>query len=146
MVLSTCCCSLAWRVEVHRLKILNDEGLQGKLNDRIPMSIFWLAPQFCLLSLTGGLALNGLNKLLRDQLPELMQDYVSAINGFVMNGIGSFLNILCVHANKNLLDSTLNHSCLDKFYMRISIIGFVNLCYYWNISTMYKWRWHPKVD
>ncbi|KAK4856199.1 hypothetical protein QYF36_015069 [Acer negundo] len=37
----------------------------------------------------------------------------------------------------SLFANPLNRSGLDKYYQRLTILSFVNLCYYWFISTMY---------
>ncbi|XP_031262808.1 protein NRT1/ PTR FAMILY 5.5-like [Pistacia vera] len=137
MMLSIFCCVVAWRVEVHRLNIVNEKGLLDKPdNEIIPMSIIWLAPQFCLLGLMQGLATDGLNEFVIDQFPESMEEYVTAINEFVI-GIGSFLNILYVHANQSLFSITLNHSRLDKYYKTLTVVSFINFCCYIFISTIY---------
>lgn len=136
MVLSTICCAVAWRVEVHRLIIINNKGLLGNTDEVIPMSIFWLAPQFCLLGLMKGLARDGINKFLADQFPEPMHDCVSAITELV-TGFASFVNIVSVYFNKSLFADTLNSSRLDEYYKMLTIVSFINICYFWWISTFY---------
>ncbi|KAK2643842.1 hypothetical protein Ddye_019037 [Dipteronia dyeriana] len=130
MVFSTFCFAIAWRVEVHRLQIV-------ELDETIPMSIFWLAPQFCLLGLMRGLIQEGLEEFMTDQLPDSWKNFVPAMNGFVIDGIGSFLSIVCIYGNRSLFANPLNSSGLDKYYQKLTILGFVNLCYYWFISTLY---------
>ncbi|TXG72479.1 hypothetical protein EZV62_001058 [Acer yangbiense] len=129
MVLSTIFCAVAWRVEVHRLQTVN-----LKRN----MSIFWLAPQYCLLGLMQGTATDGLNEFMTGELPKSLKNYASAMNGFVVDGIGSFLSILYVHANRKLFSTTMNESRLDKYYFRLLILSFLNMCYYYPISTIYR--------
>lgn len=136
MVLSTICCAVAWRVEVHRLIIINNKGLLDNTDEVIPMSIFWLAPQFCLLGLMQGLARDGINKFLTDQFPEPMHDCVSAITELV-TGFASFVNIVSVYFNKSLFADTLNSSRLDEYYKMLTIVSFINICYFWWISTFY---------
>ncbi|KAI9195870.1 hypothetical protein LWI28_018920 [Acer negundo] len=137
MVFSTFCFAIAWRVEVHRLQIVANEGLLDKPEAIIPMSTFWLAPQFCLLGLMRGLIQDGLEEFMTDQLPDSWENFVPAMNGFVIDGIGSFLGIVCIYGNRSLFANPLNRSGLDKYYQRLTILSFVNLCYYWFISTMY---------
>lgn len=136
MVLSTICRAVAWRVEVHRLIIINNKGLLDNTDEVIPMSIFWLAPQFCLLGLMKGLARDGINKFLTDQFPEPMHDCVSAITELV-TGFASFVNIVSVYFNKSLFADTLNSSRLDEYYKMLTIVSFINICYFWWISTFY---------
>ncbi|KAK1591460.1 hypothetical protein Q3G72_008134 [Acer saccharum] len=124
MVLCIIFCAVSWRVEV------------GRLNNKIT-SLFWLAPQYCLLGLMLGFSADGLDEFMIDGLPKSLQNYASAMNGFVIDGLGSFLSILFMYANKNLFGSTLDYSRLDKYYMRLMIISFLNVCYYYFISTIY---------
>ncbi|TXG72484.1 hypothetical protein EZV62_001063 [Acer yangbiense] len=55
MVVSIFCFAFAWCIEAHRLQIVEKRGLLDKPEETIPMGIFWLAPQFCLLGLMKGL-------------------------------------------------------------------------------------------
>ncbi|KAK3187760.1 hypothetical protein Dsin_027321 [Dipteronia sinensis] len=125
MVICTIFCAVAWRVKVGRL--------QKKITN-----LFWLAPQYCLLGLMLGFSADGLDEFLIDELPESLRNYASAMNGFVIDGLGSFLSILIIHANRNIFGSTLDGSRLDKYYMRLMIISFLNVCYYYFISTIYS--------
>ncbi|TXG72478.1 hypothetical protein EZV62_001057 [Acer yangbiense] len=85
-----------------------------------------------------GFSADGLDKFMIDELPKSLQNYASAMNGFVIDGLGSFLSILFVHANRNIFSSTLKDSRLDTYYMRLMIISFLNVCYYYFISTIYS--------
>ncbi|XP_044497791.1 protein NRT1/ PTR FAMILY 5.12-like [Mangifera indica] len=133
MMLSIFCFAVAWRVEVHRLNIVNKEG--GNSDENIPMSVFWLAPQFFLLGLMLVLATDGLDKIVIDQFKE-SPEYATTINEFVI-GIGSFLNILYVHVNGSLFSETLNESQLDKHYQTCTVVSFINFCSYIFISAIY---------
>ncbi|KAI9196190.1 hypothetical protein LWI28_021797 [Acer negundo] len=124
MVLCPIFCAVSWRVEV------------GRLNNKIT-SLFWLAPQYCLLGFMLGFSADGLEEFIIDELPKSLQNYASAMNGFVVDGLGSFLSILFMYANRNIFDSTLDNSRLDTYYMRLMIISFLNVCYYYFISTIY---------
>ncbi|KAK1592039.1 hypothetical protein Q3G72_018210 [Acer saccharum] len=137
MVFSTFCFAIAWRVEVHRLQIVKKNGLLDTPDASIPMSTFWLAPQFCLLGLMRGLIQDGLEEFMTDQLPDSWENFVPAMNAFVIDGIGSFLGIVCIYGNRSLFANPLNRSGLDKYYQRLTVLIFVNLCYYWFISTLY---------
>ncbi|KAK0608117.1 hypothetical protein LWI29_025742 [Acer saccharum] len=122
MVFSTFCFAIAWRVEVHRLRIVENEGLLDKPEAIIPMSTFWLAPQFCLLGLMRGLIQDGLEEFMTDQLPDSWENFVPAMNAFVIDGIGSFLGIVCIYGNRSLFANPLNRSGLDKYYQRLTVL------------------------
>lgn len=132
MVLSIICCAVAWRVEVHRLIIINNKGLLDKTDEVIPMSIFWLAPQFSIVGLMEGLAREGINKFLTDQFKP-MHNYVPAITEFVI-GFASFVSAVTVYFNKSLFANTLSRSRLDTYYKMLTIVSSINVCYFWWIS------------
>ncbi|XP_044500298.1 protein NRT1/ PTR FAMILY 5.6-like [Mangifera indica] len=134
MVLSIFCCAVAWRVEVHRLNIVNKEG--GNSDENTPMSVFWLAPQFFLLGLMLVLATDGLDEIAIEQFEELPKEYVTTINEFVI-AIGSFLNIVYVHANGSRFSKSLNEIHLDKHYHTLTVVSFINFCIYLFISPIY---------
>ncbi|KAL5738598.1 hypothetical protein ACOSP7_031359 [Xanthoceras sorbifolium] len=87
-------------------------------------SIFWLAQQFCVLCLLQGSGIKGLEEFMIGELPKSLKNYASAMNGFVVDLIGNFLGIL--------------FSRLDKYYLRLMILSFLNMCYYYPISIIYK--------
>ncbi|KAI9156757.1 hypothetical protein LWI28_011726 [Acer negundo] len=127
MVISILCSVVAWRVEVRRLDIFKNEYRYWM--DSIPMSIWWLAPQFFLLGLMEGFAMNGLEGFATDDdhLSRSMKKFLLAINNFVVYGIGSALNILCIYSNMKLFLDTSNenesHLDLDLYYKYLAIYG-----------------------
>ncbi|KAK1548855.1 hypothetical protein Q3G72_010498 [Acer saccharum] len=125
MVISILCSAVAWRVEVRRLD-------KDSKMDSIPMSIWWLAPQFFLLGLMEGLAVDGLEEFTIDDnhLSRSMKKLLSAINTFIVDGIGSALNILCIFSSTNLFLDTLNESRLDLYYKYLTIYGTSLNCVY----------------
>ncbi|KAH7846774.1 hypothetical protein Vadar_018004 [Vaccinium darrowii] len=148
MVLSIFCCSVAWRVEAHRLHaimaISKDESCINQ-NDR-PMSIMWLAPQFCLLGLMDGIGRQGLDLLFEVQVSDVqLEKYGSVLNNAVI-GIGSFLNGLLVVLLRSWFSDGLNCNRLDKYYLTLMVVSLVNLCCYCCISTFYLNKKETKDD
>ncbi|TXG49312.1 hypothetical protein EZV62_025187 [Acer yangbiense] len=130
MVISILCSAVAWWVEVRRLDIFENEYRDWMYS--IPMSIWWLAPQFFLLGLMEGLAMDGLEELTidDDHLSRSMKKFLKAINDFIVYGIGSALNILCINSNMKLFLDTLNESRLDLYYKHLTIYGTTLNCVY----------------
>ncbi|KAK1562817.1 hypothetical protein Q3G72_017579 [Acer saccharum] len=122
MVISILYSAIAWWVEVHRLHIFDKyhsfSHHHYDYDISLPMSIWWLAPQYLLLGLMEGLATEGLEHFTNDDehLSRSMKTFLSAINVFVITGIGSALNILCIYSNKKLFHLTLSDSRLDLYY------------------------------
>lgn len=65
----TFCCTIAWRVEVHRLITVNKKQLLEK-SDEIIQSILWLVLQFCLLGLMEGFVVDKLDKYISHHFPK----------------------------------------------------------------------------
>lgn len=127
MVMSTTCCLVAWQVEMRRLE-------KHKRNEK--MSMFWLVPQFCLLGLMEGLALDGCNEYSSSHFPERMEYHVSAITYFFI-GIGSVFNIFFILANKGDFADKLDDSGLHKYYLRLAFISGGNVLYNLLLSILY---------
>ncbi|KAF7139534.1 hypothetical protein RHSIM_Rhsim07G0238400 [Rhododendron simsii] len=115
MMISVFCCSVAWRVEVRRLRAIEDSKFCVKFNQDdhavVPMSILRLAPQFCLLGLMEGIGKRGLDHFFEVQVPHdvPLKKYGSALNAAVI-GFGSFLNALLVYSLKSWFGDSLNCS------------------------------------
>ena len=139
MTFSVLCPSFAWQVEVQRLKIVHERGLHGVLEGtKVPMSDLRLAPQFCLWGLAEGLATSGLDKFFSYHVSKSMEDYGSEVFNTIPIGIGSFLSVVCVSACKGWFGNTLNQSRLDNYYRMITIVAWINLCWFFFVSTFYS--------
>ncbi|XP_034687258.1 protein NRT1/ PTR FAMILY 5.4-like [Vitis riparia] len=139
MTFSVLCPSFAWQVEVQRLKIVHERGLHGVLEGtKVPMSDSRLAPQFCLWGLAEGLATSGLDKFFSYHVSKSMEDYGSEVFNTIPIGIGSFLSVVCVSAGKGWFGNTLNQSRLDNYYRMITVLAWINLCWFFFISTFYS--------
>ncbi|CAL5422721.1 unnamed protein product [Camellia sinensis] len=68
-------CITAASVETRRLSVIRKHGLLDKPDEKIPMSMFWLLPQFLLLGALDGVAENGIMSFFKDQGPPSMRDY-----------------------------------------------------------------------
>lgn len=146
MVLSIFCCSVSWTVEEKRLHAIEENGLCINQDAVIPMSIMWLAPQFCLLGLMEGLGKEGLDLFFQVQVYDVpMKKYGSELNEAVI-GVGNFLNGLLVLLFRSWFGDTLNCSRLDKYYQMLMIASFGNMCYYWCVYSFYSNKKETKDD
>ncbi|KAL3523905.1 hypothetical protein ACH5RR_016739 [Cinchona calisaya] len=83
-------------VERKRLRTAYKEIIEGKTVDRVPMSVFWLAPQFTLLGIGEAFTLVGLQEYFYDRVPDSMRSldiffYISTTR--VGNFLSSFSDI-----------------------------------------------------
>eukprot|EP00261_Vitis_vinifera_P020448 XP_010651280.1 PREDICTED: protein NRT1/ PTR FAMILY 5.7-like isoform X2 [Vitis vinifera] len=139
MTFSVLCPSFAWQVEIQRLKIVHERGLHGvPEGKKVPMSDLRLASQFCLWGLAEGLATSGLDEFFSYHVSKSTEDYGSEVFNKIPIGIGSFLSVVCVSAGKGWFGNTLNQSRLDNYYRMITIVAWINLCWFFFVSTFYS--------
>ncbi|XP_027089742.2 protein NRT1/ PTR FAMILY 5.10-like [Coffea arabica] len=131
---------IAALIEMKRLKTAKDFGLVDIPNAAVPMSFWWLVPQFTLIGLTDVFILVGSQEFFYDQVPtELRSLGISLYFGAV--GTGNFLSSFLISAiqkatSQNGRDGwfsdNLNRAHLDYFYWLlagIGIFGFVLFAY-----------------
>ncbi|XP_008223226.1 PREDICTED: protein NRT1/ PTR FAMILY 5.5-like [Prunus mume] len=133
MASTVLCCVAAWVVEIHRMRKVTKAGLKDDTVD-ISMSIFWLVPQFFLLGLMEGLAVDGLIDLLADRVDEkdkeMAKHYGSHTSDFVV-GIGKLLTAFIILASRQRwFNDSINLSRLDKYYKLLTFLSLVSFVYY----------------
>ncbi|XP_031271133.1 protein NRT1/ PTR FAMILY 5.5-like [Pistacia vera] len=140
IVSSILCSAIGWQVEHRTATIIRINGLSNinfdYSDETISMSIFWLSPQFFLLGLTEGFITTGLNEFTVEQFQDPCKKYVSEINEFVI-GLGNFLSILFIQANKSLFGDTLSNSQLDKYYCRLTIVSSINMLIFFFVIYLF---------
>ncbi|CDP06505.1 unnamed protein product [Coffea canephora] len=148
MVLGALCCVTAAKVESHRLHVVKSHGLLDKPDERIPLSVFWLLPQFILLG-----AVEGMFEISAAAFFDLY--FTPALNrymllfGCVVHGLGCIGSILSVYAVGKVSErggmpswfqDTLNKSRLDNYYWFLCCLCAINLVLYVVIRFWYAWR------
>ncbi|CAN6830313.1 unnamed protein product [Brassica oleracea] len=126
--------AVASAVEVKRMHVIKEFHITNP-KQVVPMSIFWLLPQYCLLGIGGVFDAIGLLEFFYDQSPEEMQSlgttfFTSGI------GLGNFLNsflmtmidkITSKGGGKSWIGDNLNDSRLDYYYGFLMVISIVNM-------------------
>ncbi|KAL3581599.1 hypothetical protein D5086_015931 [Populus alba] len=121
--------------------------LDGEKNVELPMSVFWLAPQFLILGLGDGFTLVGLQEFFYDQVPDSMRSLGMAFFLSVL-GAGNFLSSFLITAvdhitekdGKGWIGKDLNSSRLDKFYWLLAAINSVNIFAYVFFARRYTYK------
>ncbi|KAK1271342.1 putative peptide/nitrate transporter [Acorus gramineus] len=125
---------VAYLVEVKRMHVIT-QNPNPMHNYVVPMSIFWLLPQYVLLGVGDVFTAIGLLEFFYDQSPETMKSlgttfFTSGI------GVGNFLNSLLVTAvdgltrrwgRRSWIGSDLNESHLDYYYAFLTVVSVVNV-------------------
>lgn len=126
--------AVAYAVEVRRMCVIRVHHVNGP-KEIVPMSIFWLLPQYVLLGIADVFNAIGLLEFFYDQSPEDMQSlgttfFTSGI------GVGNFLNSFLVtmvdkitrrNGGKSWIANNLNDCHLDYYYGFLMVISSLNL-------------------
>ncbi|XP_011036947.1 PREDICTED: protein NRT1/ PTR FAMILY 5.6-like [Populus euphratica] len=149
MIFSVASMSVAALVERKRQKIAEEDinVLAGEKNVELPMSVFWLAPQFLILGLGDGFTLVGLQEFFYDQVPDSMRSLGMAFFLSVL-GAGNFLSSFLITTvdhitekdGKGWIGKDLNSSRLDKFYWLLAAINSVNIFVYVLFARRYTYK------
>ncbi|XP_056686337.1 protein NRT1/ PTR FAMILY 5.5-like [Spinacia oleracea] len=147
MMLSILCCIAAAIVEKKRLRIAKNQDL---INEKIPMSIFWLMPQFALLGASDGILATSVTDLLSDQAPPPMSRY-SIHFAFAASGIGYMVSPITVDivgkisqnisgSGTSWFQATSNNSRLDNYFWVLAALSAANVVFYIVVASNYRFR------
>ncbi|KAH7844198.1 hypothetical protein Vadar_025342 [Vaccinium darrowii] len=136
-------------VEIKRKQVAADHGLLDKPTATIPISVFWLVPQFCLQGIAEVFTSVGHLEFLYDQSPESMRSTAVALY-WIATSIGNYVGTLMVslvheYTGKGgkgnwLPDRNLNRGKLEDYYWLVSVIQVVNLVYYVICAWFYRYK------
>ncbi|XP_012569240.1 protein NRT1/ PTR FAMILY 3.1-like [Cicer arietinum] len=134
-------------VEIKRKNVAAKYNLLDSPKAIIPISVFWLVPQYCLHGVAEVFMSVGHLEFLFDQSPESMRSSATAlycITGAIGNYMGTLL-VSLVHNytskdNNWLPDRNLNRGKLDYYYFLISGIQVINLIYYIICACFYTYK------
>ncbi|XP_052186833.1 protein NRT1/ PTR FAMILY 5.1 [Diospyros lotus] len=139
--------AIAYAVEVRRMHVIRLHGTTAPTST-VPMTIFWLLPQYVLLGVADVFNAIGLLEFFYDQSPEDMQSlgttfFTSGI------GVGNFLNSFLVTLvdrvtgkddGKSWIGKNLNDSHLDHYYGFLLVISAINLGAFLWASSVYVYK------
>ncbi|KAL3826081.1 hypothetical protein ACJIZ3_022110 [Penstemon smallii] len=148
MVFSILCCVIAAKVEIRRLNVIRIHGLLDKPKDTIPMSMFWLVPQFFLLAGLSSFLEQSVTVFFKDQIPPSLIKYdIYFANGVL--GLGTMASVFSVHLSGKVSENggktgwfqdTLNKSRLDKYYWVLAALSAANLLLYVFVASFYPYK------
>ncbi|XP_027150903.1 protein NRT1/ PTR FAMILY 5.5-like [Coffea eugenioides] len=123
-IFSASCCIVASIIETRRIHVIRSHGLVDKPDEDIPMTVFWLVPQFVLLGGLDAFYENSVAPFLNDQSPPSMKKYLVYLNPG-LSGLGAIGSVLSVYVvgeiskkggKKSWFQHDLNQSRLDHYY------------------------------
>ncbi|XP_030525260.2 protein NRT1/ PTR FAMILY 5.10-like [Rhodamnia argentea] len=132
-------------VETKRLEIAREYGLVDIPNATIPMSVWWLVPQYVLFGLAEALTMVGLQEFFYDQVPSELRSVGMSLYLSVI-GVGSILSsilisiIEAVTGSDGWFSNNLNKAHLNYFYWLLAGIGVVGLALFFCCAMTYIYR------
>ncbi|KAL7132511.1 hypothetical protein ABFS83_12G078800 [Erythranthe nasuta] len=136
-------------IELRRKSSAGAHGLLDRPHETIPISVFWLAPQYCLHGMAEAFMSIGHLEFFYDQAPESMRSTAPALFWLSISA-GSYtstLLITLVHkysagpdGSNWLPDDNLNRGKLEYLYWLITLLQFLNLIYYVICAKFYTFK------
>uniref|UniRef100_A0A5B7BU08 Peptide/nitrate transporter n=1 Tax=Davidia involucrata TaxID=16924 RepID=A0A5B7BU08_DAVIN len=132
-------------VERKRLQTAEEYGLVDQPKETVPMSIWWLVPQYLLFGIADVFTIVGLQEFFYDQVPNELRSvglslYLSVI------GVGSFLSSFLISVIQKVtsgdgqdgwFSNNLNKAHLDYFYLLLAGLSVVELVAYLYFAKSY---------
>ncbi|KAF4380203.1 hypothetical protein G4B88_001354 [Cannabis sativa] len=149
-IFSTIVCAF---VEMKRKSVAANHGLLDDPKAIVPISVFWLIPQFFLHGVAEVFMSVGHIEFLYDQSPESMRSTAAALYWITIS-IGNYVGTLVVtlvhhytgSGDDNWVpDRNLNRGKLENYYFLVSGIQVVNLVYYVACASFYSYKPLEKV-
>ncbi|KAF2317767.1 hypothetical protein GH714_041072 [Hevea brasiliensis] len=147
-VISILATLVAGFVEIKRRHAAAANGLLNS-HHTIPISVFWLVPQYSLHGIAEAFMSIGHLEFLYDQAPESMRSTATALfwTAISFGNYVSTLLVTLVHkfsagpdGSNWLPDNNLNKGKLEYFYWLITLMQVVNLVYYLICAKMYTFK------
>ncbi|KAF9625567.1 hypothetical protein IFM89_024340 [Coptis chinensis] len=136
-------------VEIKRKNVAIAHGLIDQPHATIPISVFWLVPQYGLHGIAEAFMSIGHMEFLYDQAPESMRSTAAALF-WTSISIGNYVSTFLVtlvhkysakHDGSNWLpDTNLNKGKLENLYWLITALQFLNFIYYLICAMFYTFK------
>ncbi|XP_037491957.1 protein NRT1/ PTR FAMILY 3.1-like [Jatropha curcas] len=134
-------------IESKRKAVAAHHNLLDNPKAIIPISVFWLVPQFCLHGVAEVFMSVGHLEFLYHQSPESMRSTAAALY-WITIAMGNYIGTLIVslvhkytgQENNWLPDTNLNRGRLDYYYWLVTGVQVINLVYYVICAWLYTYK------
>ncbi|KAM0940523.1 putative proton-dependent oligopeptide transporter family, PTR2 family proton/oligopeptide symporter [Dioscorea sansibarensis] len=147
MVLSILSMVIAALVEMKRLQTANDYGLVDKPQATIPMSLWWLVPQYVLYGIADVFTMVGLQEFFYDQVPDSLRSlglalYLSifGIGSLISGFLVSVINEVTGKDGHSWFSNNLNRAHLDYFYWLLAGLSALQFAIYLCCAQCYVYK------
>ncbi|XP_066166297.1 protein NRT1/ PTR FAMILY 5.10-like isoform X2 [Oryza sativa Japonica Group] len=146
--MATCCLHMvvAALVEAKRLRAASDAGLPADAT--VPMSVWWLVPQYALVGLSKVFGVIGLQEFFYDQVPDDLRSVGLAMS-LSAQGVGSYASSALVSAidwattrrgGESWFSDDINRAHLDYFYWLLAALAALDVAVFVYIAKRYVYR------
>ncbi|KAH7387809.1 hypothetical protein KP509_16G042000 [Ceratopteris richardii] len=140
-VISTLATAISAVIELKRKQAAASAGAVD-MRTVIPMSMYYLLPQYCLHGVAEAFMSIGHLEFLYGQAPESMRSTATAFFWICISA-GSYLSsaiVSLVHHNTEWLPKNLNHGHLEYFYCLLTVLQVLNFLVYCISARWYKYK------
>lgn len=141
--------TIAALVEVRRMRLVHSHS-----GSPLPMSIFWLLPQFALMGVTEAFLSVGQIEFFTEEAPPSMRSLGNAM-ACCANALGCFGSSLLVEIVSKVtshgksggwIRNSVNESHIDNFYWLLTVLTMMNLIVYLFIARRYNNNGHEMIN
>uniref|UniRef100_A0ACD5T945 Uncharacterized protein n=1 Tax=Avena sativa TaxID=4498 RepID=A0ACD5T945_AVESA len=148
MALAVAALVIAAMVEMKRLSTAIEAGVVDQPDAVIPMSLWWIMPQYVLIGAADVFTMVGMQEFFYDQMPDAFKSLGLALYLSVL-GVGSFISSFLISVidgvtrrdeGTSWFADNLNRGHLDYFYLLIATLTALELIafLYFSVSYVYK--------
>ncbi|KAJ1286434.1 hypothetical protein BS78_03G351400 [Paspalum vaginatum] len=153
LVLALVAMVVAALVEMRRLGVARDAGLVDQPEVALPMSLWWMVPQYVLFGLSDVFAMIGLQEFFYDQVPDALRSLGLAFFLSIF-GVGHFFSSFIISAidgatkksGASWFSNNLNRAHLDYFYWLLAALCAVELAAFVIVSRLYVYKKRASHD
>ncbi|KAM0864454.1 hypothetical protein ACQ4PT_043908 [Festuca glaucescens] len=151
ITLSLAALLVAALVEMRRLSAARDAGVGDQPNAVVPMSLWWIVPQYVLLGAADVFTMVGMQEFFYDQMPGQLKSLGLAFYLSVF-GVGSFISSFLISIIDGLTRTdggtswfadNLNRGHLDYFYLLLAALTALELPAYLYFASAYVYKRKP---
>ncbi|XP_024541256.1 protein NRT1/ PTR FAMILY 8.1 [Selaginella moellendorffii] len=147
-VISTIAIASAALVEMRRLRVARQHGLLDEPHTPLPMTIFWLLPQYMLIGTCEVFISVGMLEFFYNQAPDSMRSVGAALYLSTV-AVGSFISSLLLSvvvkvtsrgSGGSWIGNNLNRAHLHRFYLLLTCLSTANFFLFLTCARWYQYK------